>query len=234
MRQIHILLSLVSLSVILVTLERFSFTTKILLQPYNYLRLHELVQMAVIILITVILPLFILKIVTHDFSLLRDRKGVWLLVLFITGIYFYSTGNGVHELASFFYNSYCNTKVIGSGICAGMFFNDYYFGNIVYFIGGFFMVLVPLIFERMKPRFNMSSKDTVYIILNALVYTLAVVAYAAFDRVSVGLIYTLITMIVVDILLFTRLRVWKKLPLTFYTSVVYTLGGIIALILRLR
>jgi hypothetical protein len=30
--------------VLLVTLERFSFTTSILLQPYSFIRLHELVQ----------------------------------------------------------------------------------------------------------------------------------------------------------------------------------------------
>src|SRR5262249_36629037 len=102
MKRLHILFSLTSLSVVLVTLERFSFTTRILLQPYSFLKLHEAIQMLVLILATVLIPFFLFKTVTNDFALLKtNKKNLFLGVLFITGIYFYASGNAFHELASF-------------------------------------------------------------------------------------------------------------------------------------
>ena len=45
MKRLHVLFSLNSLAVVLVSIERFSFTTRVLLQPYQFLRLHEAVQL---------------------------------------------------------------------------------------------------------------------------------------------------------------------------------------------
>src|SRR5258706_15442346 len=111
MKRLHLLLSLSSLNVILVTIERFSPTTKILLQPYGFLRLHEVVQMTTLILLTVIIPVLIFKEVSQN-------KINWkLLSVFIVGIYFYATGNGLHEVSSFNFNSFCNVKAFANNLC---------------------------------------------------------------------------------------------------------------------
>src|SRR5690348_17336571 len=99
MHRLNILFTLSSISVLLVTIERFSFTTKILLQPYNFLRLHEVIQMLFLILFTVVIPFFILYEVSESFHLFVKRSLVWIPLLFIGGIYFYATGNGLHEMA---------------------------------------------------------------------------------------------------------------------------------------
>lgn len=104
--------------------------------------------MAVLILLTVIIPFLILNEVTNNFQSMRGKYGLIMGLLFITGVYFYATGNGVHELASFFFNTYCGTKNVSEEVCEGMFFNDYYFGNILYFIGAFLMNAVLILFER--------------------------------------------------------------------------------------
>src|SRR5260221_11578758 len=135
----NFLLTLTSLNVLLVTIERFSPTTQILLQPYNFLRLHEVFQMSFLILATVLIPALLLREVTDNFRLMQTKYGLILFIIFIIGIYFYATGNGVHELASFLFNSFCDIKNIYPDICGGLFFNDYYFGNAVYFIGAFLM-----------------------------------------------------------------------------------------------
>jgi hypothetical protein len=49
MKRLQILFSLNSLAVVLVSIERFSFTTHILLQPYHFLRLHEVIQITVVL-----------------------------------------------------------------------------------------------------------------------------------------------------------------------------------------
>ncbi|MBI3984743.1 MAG: hypothetical protein HY344_02260 [Candidatus Levybacteria bacterium] len=124
MHKLNLLFTLSSFSVLLVTVERFSFTAKILLQPYSFFRLHEIIQMSVLILLTVIIPVLILKEITQNFKNIKQKEFV-LILTFITGVYFYATGNGVHELASFLFNHYCNTIKFAGDLCGGFFFNDY-------------------------------------------------------------------------------------------------------------
>jgi hypothetical protein len=204
----------------------------VVLQPYSFLRLHEVIQMLVIILITVLIPFFILKEVTHNFELLKTKQGTALGVLFITGVYFYATGNGAHEIASYLFNTFCDVKFFTSTLCGSMFFNDYYFGNILYFLGASLMTIPLILFERGNPRNHAQNRDLGLIIVNAVVYAIAIVAYAAFDRVLVGLVYAVVMMLIIDMLLLTAKKPWRSLPFTLYSSVCYTLGALIALLLR--
>lgn len=232
MKRLHLLLTLTSVSVLLVTIERFSFTTQIILQPYSYLRLHEVVQMAFIILITVLIPFFILKEVSHNFELLKSRRGTLLAAIFIAGVYFYATGNGAHEIASYAFNTFCDTKNFTSTVCGSLFFNDYYFGNIVYFLGAALMVIPLILFERERPKNKAENRDIGLLVINALVYAFAIIAYAAFDRVLVGLAYSVFMMVIIDVLLLTARKPWRQLPFTTYSAIIYTLGTIVSLFIR--
>jgi 4-amino-4-deoxy-L-arabinose transferase-like glycosyltransferase len=231
MKKLHILLTLTSLNVLLVTIERFSFTGRIVLEPYNFLRLHEVVQMLVIILITVLLPFYILKEVSNNFDYLKTKRGFYLALMFIIGIYFYATGNGVHELGSYIFNSFCPTVNFTQEFCKSSFYNDYYFGNGLYFVGAFLFSIALLLIEQANPqKRGLSKKDITYFCINAVVYALAIFAYSAFDRVYVGLIYTVITTAVVDYLFLRKRKNFKQYPLTFYSALTYTMGGVASLI----
>lgn len=232
MHPINKLLSLTSFSVLLVTIERFSFTGKVILQPYSFLRLHEVFQIIVLILLTVIIPFLVLKEVTYNFELLKNKKGFFLSILFVSGIYFYATGNGIHEIASFAFNTYCDTKTITGQLCGGMFFNDYYFGNILYFVGAFFMNITLIFFEVMRPNKNFSKKDFPLLIVNAIIYSFAIFAYAAFDRVLVGLIYSVFTMGAIYVLWLQRKVGHLQVPFTTYLLISYTLGTLASLIVK--
>lgn len=231
MHRLNLIFTLSSLSVLLVTIERFSFTARILLQPYSFLRLHELVQMSFIILLTVVIPVFLLKEVTQNFKNIKQKEFI-LLLTFITGVYFYATGNGIHELASFLFNHYCDVARFSGDLCGGFFFNDYYTGNIYYFIGGFMMVASLLLFERGRPNETYKKKDLPITIVNAAVYAFAILAYAAFDRVLVGITYSIITT-VFAIALFLQVRTkYLQYPVITYTSLTYALGTVAAAIVR--
>lgn len=234
MKTINILLILSSLNIILVTVERFSFTTKIVLDPYGFLRLHEVFQILTLILFTVIIPFFLLKEISHNFDFLKTTKGMLLALAFIIGVYFYATGNGVHELASYLFNTFCPVKNFSSPECKSMYFNDYYFGNILYFVGAFLMNISLLVLERIKPNLNFSKKDLMVTSINSFVYAFAIFAYAAFDRVLVGLVYSLIVMIIADLSLLTFNKGYQKIPFTFYLALSYTVGTIASIVIRLR
>jgi len=232
MNRLNWIFTLSSISVILVTIERFSFTGKILLQPFNFLRLHELIQITFLILLTVIIPVLLLREVTNNFKSF-GKRDFWLLMLFVTGVYFYATGNGVHELASFLFNHYCDVKSFSGNLCNGFFFNDYYTGNIYYFMGGFAMVASLLLLELKKPNQNYSKKDFPLTLINAVIYAFAIFAYAAFDVVLIGLIYSLITTIFALGLFMKIKNKYLQYPLITYTTITYFLGTVAALIIRL-
>lgn len=231
MHRLNLLFTFSSLSVLLVTVERFSFTAQVLLQPYSFLRLHELVQMTGIILLTVLIPSLLLKEITQNFRSI-NRRDFLLILTFIAGIYFYATGNGVHELASFLFNHYCNIKTVAGNLCGGFFFNDYYLGNIYYFIGGFMMVASLLLLERGRPNETYRRKDLTITIINAAVYAFAIFAYAGFDRVLVGLTYSIITTVFAISLFVLIRKQYLKYPIITYTSLTYFLGTSAAILVR--
>jgi hypothetical protein len=232
MNRINVLLTLSSLDVLLVTAERFSPTTQIFLQPYGFLRLHEVLQICTLILFTVLIPTFVLREVTHGFETLRERGGALILALFVAGVYFYATGNGVHELASHQLNTFCASPD-ESQMCQGMFFNDYYFGNGLYFVGAYLMNTTLIVLEGRRPLPAASRRDMVIVAVNALFYSLAIIAYAAIDVVVVGLVFTLVSMVTIDALLLRSRHAFATRPFTSYAALAYTVGGVVALVLRL-
>lgn len=234
MRRLHLLFSLNSLVVVLVSIERFSFTTHVLLQPYQFLRLHEVIQIAVLILATFIIPCFLFKEVTSDFSTLTKGKksNLFLGVVFIIGLYFYASGNAFHELASFLFNQYCDVNRVSGQLCGSLFFNDYYTGNVLYFIGAFLFTLALLLLEIAQPHIVMTKRDMWLLVPNCLIYALAIVAYAGFDRVLVGLVYSLLTTLVVVGILFMHRKEVLRLPLTDYTALTYVVGTLVACLIR--
>jgi len=234
MKRVNLLLTLLSLNAVLVTIERFSFTTQIVLQPYSYLRLHEIVQMTIIILISVIIPYFLVKEISGNFEALKSTAGTLLGLLFIIGVYFYSTGNGLHEVASYLFNTFCNTKKIENIACGSMFFNDFYVGNILYFIGLFCSNLSLTLLELKNPSKKYNRGDLVVLLINSLVLALMFFAYAAFDTVAVGLVYIIISALTFAPIILIHRKKYATLPFTTYTAVAYTLSAIAATIVRLK
>lgn len=82
-RNFNIILSVLSLNAFLTIVERLSFTGAIKLQPYDFLRLHEIIQMTIFILVSVIGPFLLIKIMSNNFALLKDTKGTLYAILLL-------------------------------------------------------------------------------------------------------------------------------------------------------
>lgn len=232
MKRINLWLTLSSLNAVIVIFERLSPTTQIILQPYSYLRLHEVVQMIIFIQISVLLPFLILKTITNNFETLKDTKGTILGLIFIAGIYLYATGNGLHEVASFLFNTFCDTKHILHDACGSMFANDYYVGNVIFFVGFFLTDLALILLEMRRPDKTFKRKDLIILGINSLVFTFTLVAYAAFDIVLVGFWYLVIAAICFDALVLFSKKKLTQLPVTLYFTLAYTLATIVTLLIR--
>jgi hypothetical protein len=234
MKGLNWVFTLSSINVLLVTVERFSPTTTVVLSPHHFLRLHEILQITTLILFTVVLPIFVLRIVTHNFSALQTGRGFALFVLFIIGVYFYATGNGLHEVSSFNFNQFCFHHLVTTDLCGGFFINDYYTGNVLYFVGGALVVITPMLFETVLPQDTFDRWDMVILVGNACVYAVAIFAYAGFDPVLVGLVYAAVIVVVADVLWLHVRAQYRAHPVITYTAVAYTLGTVAALVTRLH
>jgi hypothetical protein len=229
MTRMNRLFTAASLAVVLVSVERFSFTTEVFLEPSRFLRLHELVQMTVIIPITAL----VLALMLHEASRRFRALALGPFLLFVAGAYFYATGNGVHELGSFTLQTHCDFDDPTGDLCAGLFINDFYTGNTLFFAGALLMNLAILVQERRNPAEPMGRGALAVLAANALVFALAVLAYAAFDRVVVGLVFAVVmTLVGLGFLASVRGR-YRQFPFTTYTALTYVVGTVASLVVRL-
>lgn len=234
MKQINTIVSLYSLTALVIIIERLSPTTQILLQPHNFIRLHEVIQTNVFILITVLLSFFIIKFATKNFTTLKEKGNGFLMMLFISGVYLYGAGEGWHEVASFLFNHYCDTKNVVGNLCGGLFINDYYAGNLIFFIGGLLMNYAVLALAIQTPVQKATKKELTILYANSIVYAFTWFAYAAFDAVLVGLCFAALLM-VISVTFFWKVRKkWKDYPYVTYSALAYTLATFATLLVRFR
>ena len=232
MKQLNLIFSLYSLTAFIIIVERLSPTTKILLPPDNFIRLHEINQTIIFLSISIILSFLILKSVTNNFQTLRTKGSTLLLALFILGAYLFGAGEGWHEVASFTLNQYCNVDHVVGSLCKGLFINDFYAGNIIFFIGGLLMNTSLMIFALKKPSNLFSNNDIYILLLNSIVYAFTWMAYAAFDKVLIGLLFSSILMIIsLGFLTVIRKRL-REYPYILYSATAYSLATIVSIIIR--
>lgn len=233
MRPLNLLFTIASINVLVITLERFSFTTGVLLEPYKFIRLHELLQGPIFLTVSVILSFLTLKIVSDNFKALNSKKGLILGIFFSAGAYLYGMGEGWHEVSSFMFNHYCDTKNFSDDLCGGLFINDYYTGNILFFIGGILLNSSLIFLEKMNPAKAFNKKDMVVLYINSIIYAFTFFAYAGFDRVLVGLYSTLILMIIA-LYAFAKIKnKFRNYPYITYSALAYTLASIASILVRL-
>lgn len=232
MSKINLLLTLLSLDAVLVIVERVSPTTRIILQPYSFLRVHEVFQMTVVIMISVIISFLLLKVISNNFENLKTTVGTVLGIVFILGLYFTATGNGLHEVASFLYNTFCDIRTVGTGFCGASFFNDYYFGNIVYFAGLLLSNLALILLELRSPLKKTDTKQTTITVANGVVYALTLFAYAAFDRVLVGFWFVAVMSVIVGFVVISNKKKLNLIPFTLYSLTAYLLATIFTALVR--
>jgi hypothetical protein len=230
MNRLNSAFTVTSVLVLLVTIERFSFTTTILLQPYSFIRLHELIQGPILLTLFLVVSTFVLRELSYGFKALR----YWLLALFVAGAYLYGLGEGWHEVTSFTLNQYCEVQNISGDLCGGLFVNDYYTGNILFFIGGIGMAVALMILERLNPSTGWDNRNVVIGAVNSFIYSFTFFAYAAFDLVLVGLYSTVALMLISLVLLAGVAKRWRQHPYLSYSAFAYTLATAASVVVRMR
>ncbi|MCL4384270.1 hypothetical protein M1116_02360 [Patescibacteria group bacterium] len=233
MNALTVWLSLLSIGLLAMTAGGLLGTGAVYLEPDDFLRLHELIQIAVILPLTIVIAFMILRTVTGRFQKLQNGLGIALGVIFFLGIYFYAVGNGIHEVTNFFLNSYCDLTLVPGTFCRGLAVNDFYLSNLFIFGGAYLVNLSLIILERMAPV-SINGRELILVAINSLILAAIIAINVTRGTVAISMVYALLTMITTDIFFLFRKVSWRQVPLTLYLAIAYTIGGLTGLGLQLR
>jgi len=231
MNKYNVLFSLYSLTALIIIIERLLPSP--FLSPFNFIRLHELNQTVLFLTITVALSFFYLRILTQDFKTLSKKRDVFLSLCFVIGVYLYGAGEGWHEVASFTLNTYCDLNNLLGNLCNGLFINDYYAGNIIFFVGGLLVTVPLLILASYYPVKAFTAKEMAILIANSLVFAFTWFAYAAFDKVLIGLFFSTILMIISGYFFINIRGQHRQYPFITYSFIAYVVATTAAVMVRL-
>lgn len=225
MKIVHRILTGLSLTIVLLSLNRlFSFTSSYL-QPYEFLRWLDFNAMLPIPLLTIVLYYLLKRDIQGNTNAKKSKYHLWINLAFITGVYFFAAGSGDHEVTNYLNTRFCDAGEIKSTLCNIISYNDDEFSHIIYYIG-FILLNISLIFtEFTLPRKTKVSKhDLILVSLNGLFIALGIFANLAFEPASLDLPFFSGMAILATYLAFFREKSYKNLPVIFYLVISYGVG----------
>ncbi len=218
MRRVHWILSGLSLTIILLSINRLTSLTSGYLQPFEFLRWLDFNAM---------LPIPLLSIVLY-YLLKREvitKTPLWLGVLLVVGIYLFGAGSGDHEVTNYLHGRYCDNHKLPISACQIIIYNDDSFSHYIYYLGFISINVALMLLEYNQPQAKATSKkDLIFISVNAAVIALGIFANLAFEETGVDIPVFSAVMILALYLLYSRKRDWSKLPVTYYFAFSYTAG----------
>ena len=225
MKRVHWTLTGLSLTIVLLSLNRLTSFTAGYLQPYEFLRWVDFNAMLPIPLISVVLYYLLKRQVTYDSPFRNTNKYILLMVLFISGVYLFGAGSGDHEVTNYLNTRFCERGDTESTLCNIIGYNDDEFSHYVYYLG-FVLLNVSLIcMEFSMPRRQQASRrDMFFIFLNSLLIGLGIFANLAFEEIGFDLVFFgSVLLLALALLLFGKRAVYR-LPVIFYFAASYSLG----------
>ena len=233
MRQVRLILSGLSGVIILLSINRLTQLTQGLLSPAQFLRWQDFNAMLPLPLLTTILYLVLWWGVVGVEKTVQTNRIKWLLVLFASGIYFFGASSGTHEVTNYLNHRYCITSQIDATLCQIVGYNDDVFSHYIYYLGLVIMNVVLMLSEYLYPRKDSMEKSDLWIVsANALFIATGIVANLAFEEIGIDLAVFAALMGVSLYLLWQRRRVYRQVPIIYYSALAYTVGVVVTLVIQ--
>ena len=234
MKRIHIILTGLSLTIILLSINRLTSLTQGYLQPFEFLRLLDFNAMLPIPLLSVLLYYLLRREIIYESPFYKRKLYLICALLFVCGIYFFGAGSGDHEVTNYLNFRFCEGGELNSTLCNIIDYNDNKFSHYVYYLGFVLLNVSLMLLEHFYPRkTRVLNKDLILIALNSVFIALGIFANLAFEEAFIDLIvFSSVMVLSIYLLLFTKRRK-RELPITFYFAASYTLGIISTLIYKI-
>lgn len=218
--RIHLWLTLQSVVVILLSINRLGNWTTDYVAANQFLRWVDFHNMLTLPLITIVV-LQLLKQHLETVNVTGSPSSHrWANMLFVIGLYLFGAGYGAHEVTNYLHIRFCSDDTT-SDLCRILIFNDDAFSHWIWF-AGFTMINATLLWIQaifLSPA-QMRAGDRTAIIANSFFIALGIFANLAFEEIGLDLyIVALLAILAVGLL-------WRKgeQPLFLYHAAAYGLG----------
>ena len=218
--RIHWLLTVQSVVIFLLSINRLSSLTTGYVANNEFLRWVDFHNMLTLPLISLVAFVLLKHHLEYESTV---RNGKWhqlLTLLFIVGIYIFGVGYGNHEVTNYLHVRFCMEEP-SSTLCRIIIFNDDEFSHWLWFAGFVFINATLMGIQALFPtRSPMARRDSWFIGGNALFIALGIFANLGFEEIGLDLY------IVALLAGLAWLLLWHKgrQPLLVYYATAYTVG----------
>jgi hypothetical protein len=225
MGMIHVLLTGISTTIIILSLNRLTLWTQAYLSPYEFLRFLDFNAMLPIPLISVMLYFFLLREIIRNPSFYQTKQFTRYFLLFLIGVYFFAAGSGVHEVTNYLNIRFCDSGDVQTALCRIIGFNDDTFSHYLYYFGFIMLNTALMLIEYRNPREkSITYQNILHLSVNALVIAIGIFVNLAFEENGIDLVFFAGVMLFSLYLLFFRRQSYRTLPVTMYLAIAYTVG----------
>ena len=220
LNRIHRLLTIQTIIIILLSVNRLSSLTLGYVAANEFLRWVDFNNMLLLPLVSLIAFYFLKETLAQDG--LARLGGAYRAVglLFVIGIYLFGVGYGDHEVTNYLHTRFCAQET-DSDLCRIVIFNDDEFSHWVWFAGFVLINLVLLLTQAIFPYAGaMRGHDSGFMIANGLFVALGIFANLAFEQIGLDLY-------IVALLAFLAAGLWWRYgrqPLFLYYVTAYWVG----------
>ncbi|MGW2836570.1 hypothetical protein ACWCWD_02065 [Streptomyces sp. NPDC001493] len=225
--RLHLLLTLNSLVVVLISVNRKSGSTLAFVADNGFLRLVEIDNM-VLGLCTVLLYYLVAAHLVADSRHRRPRVAIALGALFTAGAYVYALSLGDHEITNYLHGRFCSESL--PAICRVIAYNDDVFSDVVFLTGFTLLNTMLMLTQFLFPTDRAPRRwDDVLTALNALFIGAGITANLAFENAGFDPIVIGLTAAFALVLL----RKSPRQPILRYYGVAYTVGLLATVLVKL-
>lgn len=233
MNRLHLILTGLSLTIILLSLNRLTDLTLSYLQPFEFLRWLDFNAMILIPFLSIILYYLLRGQIIYESNFHKTYLYGFLGILFVAGVYLFGVGSGDHEVTNYLNTRFCERGKIDSPLCNIIKYNDDQFSHLIYYLGFILLNVSLMLLEYNYPRKErVKNRDLILISLNSLFIALGIFANLAFEEIGLDLFFFGSVMLLSLYLLFFTKYKYYHLPATFYFGVSYSIGVLSTLIYK--
>ena len=220
LNRIHRLLTIQTIIIILLSVNRLSSLTLGYVAANEFLRWVDFNNMLLLPLVSLVAFYFLKETLAQDEPARTSGAYRAVGLLFVIGIYLFGVGYGDHEVTNYLHTRFCSQET-NSDLCRIVIFNDDEFSHWVWFAGFVLINLVLLLTQAIFPYAGaMRGHDSGFMIANGLFVALGIFANLAFEQIGLDLY-------IVALLAFLAAGLWWRYgrqPLFLYYVTAYWVG----------
>ena len=219
--RIHLLLTMQTVIILLLTINRLSPLTLGYVAANEFLRWVDLNNLLTLPLISLVTLYYLKETLAADQPVRHGAADRVVGLLFVIGIYLFGAGYGAHEVTNYLHIRFCAQDTT-SDLCRIVIFHDDEFSHWVWF-AGFVLINLALLLTQALFCYEGAWRrhDTLLLTGNGLFVALGIFANLAFEEIGLDLY-------IVALLALLATGLWRRYgrqPLFLYYAIAYW-GGL--------